>query len=388
MVDWGMEKVENINAERIRWCCDDRGISLDELCAEVKIAESTMAGVMAGEKGLTFKQLQVVAAYFNRGVLFFLAPGPVQEQVVRSPQFRTLSNQKPELTGKVKEIIERTERQRERYLGLLEELNESPEPFIPANVKWAHPGAAADWMRERLGLTEKNTFATYREAVEALGVLVFRSNGYAGAWQIPKQSTVAGFSLYHEVCPVVFVRKQPFEARQTFTLFHELGHLLLHRDSFIDDDGDLLSHARKEVEANAFAGLVLVPDFLLARIPLANKPPQAAAFDEWLEDYRKAWGVSAEVILRRLADSGKIPQRDYEAYRRYNAGRGMPVKPRESGSREWRYREPVHLFGTMFVKTVFDALNTQHIPLTRATRYLDGLKVKDLHQLEAHYAHV
>jgi Zn-dependent peptidase ImmA (M78 family) len=41
---------------------------------------------------------------------------------------------------------------------------------------------------------------------------------------------------------------------------HELGHVLLHKTSSIDDDADLYSREGHEREANAFAGYLLVPD--------------------------------------------------------------------------------------------------------------------------------
>ncbi|EQD55692.1 hypothetical protein B1A_11848, partial [mine drainage metagenome] len=44
--------------------------------------------------------------------------GSVDEAQVHTPQFRTLANQKPELSARIKALIERVERQREVYLSL------------------------------------------------------------------------------------------------------------------------------------------------------------------------------------------------------------------------------------------------------------------------------
>ena len=54
----------------------------------------------------------------------------------------------------------------------------------------------------------------------------------------------------------------------------------------------------------------------------------------------------------------------------------------------YRHREPSHIFGDRFVRTVLDALNNRYITLAKASSYLDGLKINDLHQLERHYAGV
>jgi len=158
----------------------------------------------------------------------------------------------------------------------------------------------------------------------------------------------------------------------------------LHKTSSIDDERDFQSHQGREREANAFAGHLLVPDAFLASIRDTERPEEASLYDEWLAHQRKAWGVSGEVILRRLLDAGRLPQNQYEAYRQWRAQTVLTQE--ERGSRKYRNREPKHIFGDTFVRTVLDALYAKHITLAKASSYLDSLKIKDLHQLERHYA--
>ena len=213
---------------------------------------------------------------------------------------------------------------------------------------------------------------------------MFRSNGYNGKWQIAKKNPILGFSLYDLTCPVIVVKKQDWDTRQSFTLMHELGHLLLHKTSSIDDARDLQSHRGHEREANAFAGHLLVPDHFLASILDVERPDEVSQYDYWLERQRRAWGVSGEVILRLLMDAGRLPQRQYEAYRQW-CDQSATVQ-KDGGSREYRHREPRHIFGDTFIRTVLDALYARHITLAKASSYLDSLQIKDLHQLERYYA--
>ena len=382
-----MERIQSINPERIAWCCADLGITPGELAAETGISASTMEHVMAGQGGMTFNQLRKLADFFGRGTLFFLEEGPVDEAQVHSPQFRTLANQKPELSAKLKALIERVEKQREVYLSLREDLDDADRPrFSPPELQNQDPHEAAGIARQWLGLNDQNSFDSYREALESRGVLVFRSNGYNGKWQIAKKNPIIGFSLYDDVCPVIVVKKQDWETRQSFTLMHELGHLLLHKTSSIDDERDLQSHRGHEREANAFAGYVLVPDAFLTSISDAERPDEVSQYDVWLVGQRKALGVSGEVILRRLLDVGRLPPDRYEAYRQWQERSVVVLK--EGGSREYRNREPRHIFGDTFVRTVLDSLYARHITLAKASGYLDNLKIKDLHQLERYYAGV
>jgi Zn-dependent peptidase ImmA (M78 family)/transcriptional regulator with XRE-family HTH domain len=379
-----MERIQSINPDRIRWGCADRGVTPDQLAAATGMPASTLARTLNGEEGLTFRQLQEVARYFNRGVLFFLEPGPVNEDQLRSPQYRTLANQKPGVDPKVKALVERTERQREVFVGLREELGMSDAlPFSPPLLPENDDQSAAALARAWLGLQNENDFDSYREAVENKGILVFRTNGYAGSWQVPTESPICGFSLYHEIWPVIVVRKQEAPTRQAFSLMHELGHLLLHRASMIDENQDLYSHQGREQEANAFAGQLLIPNEFLTQISDAQRPADVARFDDWLAPQRRTWGVSGEVILRRLLDVGRLSNTVYQSYREWVSNRPMPVR---GGGSRYRFREPKEIFGDRFVRTVFDSLSARNITLVGASRYLDNLKIEDIHRLERLYA--
>lgn len=379
-----MERIESVNPQRIEWCCADVGITIHELAERTGIAFAAFEKVLAGDAGLTFNQLRRVAAFFGRGVLFFLEQGEVNDAAIRTPQFRTLAQQKPELSRSLKSLIERVEAKREIFLSLKEDLDHPAAPsFDPPDLQQKSVTEAAAIARAWLDIKHANTFAAYREAVERKGILVFRTNGYQGAWQIAKESPIVGFALFDERCPVVVVKKLDFDAPQTFTLMHELGHVLLHKASSIDDDGDMYSRHGMERDANQFAGLLLVPPVHVAAID-NDRPAEVENFDAWLKPYRKAWGVSTETLLRRLLDVGRLDQVTYSAYREWRKDQHFVPKP--GGNRAYRHREPMHIFGDPFVRTVFDALNARQITLTKATSYLDKLKIKDLHELEKYYA--
>ena len=380
-----MERIQSINPEYIAWCCADHGITTSDLASELGIATTSIERVMAGKDGITFNQLRKIAEYFGRGVLFFLEPGPVDEAQVHTAQFRTLSNQKPDLSAKLKALIERVENQREVYLSLCKDLSKSERTlFNPPDVNKKNLRETARSVRQWLGLRDQNSFETYREAMEARGILVFLSNGYNGKWQIAKENPIIGFSLYYKTCPVIVIKKLDPLARQSFTLMHELGHLLLHKISSIDDEQDLQSHKGRESEANALAGYLLVPDAFLASIHDAERPDEVSQYDEWLKLQRNAWGVSGEVILLRLLNEGRLPQAQYTAYKKWK--KQMPIMQKDGGSRMYRNREPKHVFGDTFVRTVLDALDARYITLAKASTYLDNLKINDLHQLERHIA--
>ncbi|MEQ8262279.1 ImmA/IrrE family metallo-endopeptidase [Pseudohaliea sp.] len=379
-----MERLTNINVDRVLWSCNDLGVDPAEVAAASRIPEKTFEKLLQEQQGLTFRQLKQLANFFGRGALFFLEEGKVDEERIHTPNFRSLTKQKPALSANTRSIIERAEKQRKIYLELLSDLRpEAIVAFDPPEVAGTLPAEAAGIARAWLQLGETNSFDTYRQSIEAKGVLVFRSNGYQGKWQIQRQSPILGFSLYHEVLPIIFVRKQDPASRQSFTLAHELGHILLHRESSVDEEADFLSDSGRESQANKFAAHFLVPDSFIDSIPELTDAGSFEVVNDLLRDCRSSWGVSNDVLILRLIEVGRLEQEFYTAYRQWREA--LPQKE-SSGSRIYRYREPIHLFGDKYVKTVLDSLSDQKITVTRASRYLDGIKLQDIHKLAGYYA--
>ncbi|MDA1189885.1 MAG: XRE family transcriptional regulator [Chloroflexi bacterium] len=385
-----MERIQSVNIERIQWACHQFGITPYELATKAGIPESAIERLLNGD-GTTFNYLQKIAEFLGHGVLFFVEQGPVDEATAYTPQFRTILNRKPNLSAKLRKFVRRVEKQREVYIALQEAISEPAINFTPPVL--TGNGHNSEIVREWLGLRTNNPlfshrfdFDIYREMVEDKGVLVILSNGYNGKWQMPKNDPILGFSIYHEFYPVIVVKKQS-DQRQVFTLMHELAHLLIHKTSWVDDEHDLDSYVAQERDASALAGRVLVPDVVLARLRDQDKPSNPADFDIWLDRERRALGVSGEVILRRLLDSGRLYQEEYTAYREWKDSGDWDQQ--EGGFRLYRHREPVHIFGDKFVRTVFEALQAKEITLVKASTYLDNLKIHDVHALEQYcYANV
>jgi Zn-dependent peptidase ImmA (M78 family)/transcriptional regulator with XRE-family HTH domain len=379
-----MERIQSVNVERIEWACQEFGITHAQLAESVGVPESTIERLVTGH-GITCNNLQKIADFFGRGVLFFLEQGATEAADVYTPQFRTILSRKPHLSAKLRKFVDRVEKQREVYVALQEAISEPGIKFIPPEAPgWTN--GSSQVVRNWLNLSAGNTFAVSRANVEEKGILVFLSNGYAGKWQIPKDDPVLGFSIYHTSYPVIVVKKES-EQRQLFTLMHELAHLLIHKTSWVDDVDDLESYVEQEREANDLAGRVLVPDTVLERVNDQDRPIDVADYDEWLTSERQECGVSGEVILVRLLNSGRLSQENYTAYRHWKTG--VIWEERGGGNRSYRHREPLHIFGDMFVRTVLEALQAKEITLTRASSYLDNLKIQDVHELERYcYAHV
>ena len=378
-----MERIQSVNLDRIEWACAEYGMTLEQLSPIAGVSKSAVKHLAAGD-GITPNNLQKIAGFLGHGVLFFVEQGPVEPDSIYTPQFRTILNRKPHLSPKLRKFVQRVEKQRETYIALQEAISEPGVSFTPPDMASSAngPQLARDW----LNLSTSNNFEISRKKVEEKGVLVFLSNGYNGKWQIPKDDPILGFSVYHDSYPIVVIKKES-EQRQLFTLMHELAHLIIHKASWVDDEDDLHSYSAQEQEASSLAGRVLVPDAVLESVRDQDKPSSVTEYDNWLAKLRDMYGVSGEVILRRLLDSDRLPQEHYTEYLQWKHETTGDVK--EGGNRSYRYREPIHIFGDTFVRTVFEALQAKEITLARASGYLDNLRIQHVHELEQYcYAHV
>ena len=375
-----------INPKRLNWCCKEAGISLEDLAKKKKISLSTLKKANNGEEALSIPQSEKIAKFFNRGLLFLLNKSDINENKVYSPQFRTLNNQKAiKYSSKVKVFIEKVEKQREIYLSLLEDLGEDIiQDWYPSNLDLNTKDLVktSKVIRDWLSLPAKNNFNSLRQAVEDKGIIVILSNGYNGQWQLPKEDPIVGFSLYYNQYPVIVVKKQSeSKERQAFTLMHELAHLLLHKESMIDDSEDINLYQGKEREANEVAGNVLVPPNFLKEINIEQlKELDVSDYHSHLKTLSKKCCVSVEVLLIRLVREGLLNQKYYNKYKRKK--QNFTEKHGKGGTRKYRHKEPINIFGKKFVNTVFDALSANHITLYKASTYLDNLQISKVRKLE------
>lgn len=112
---------------------------------------------------------------------------------------------------------------------------------------------------------------------------------------MPKHPNVSGF--YDAEDDAIYIAKGEYPKRQTFTIAHELGHRLLHREWAAGNDyrvmlrdQSLMVMDDKEQEANAFAAHLLVPRQML------DEYRHVAS----IEELSRLFVVSMPVIRNRL----------------------------------------------------------------------------------------
>lgn len=310
-----MEKIEGLNPELLRWARRTSGMSQADVAKKLNKNPELISAWESGESAPTYAQLERLAySIFKRPVALFFFRKPPDEETPEG-SFRTL----PEFA--VEELSPATRyhiRQARAFQLSLDELTGGNNPadkliFRDFDLSPKDAKRSAESVRRYLGIevndvinarNSEAAFKIYREAIEESGVFVFKNS--------IKQREVSGFCLLDDDFPIIYLNNSTSFTRQSFSLLHELAHILVGTSGVtLEDDSyiSVLTGSARQVEVfcNAFAAEVLVPskDFD-KRIP--ENPTDEVAIAALAKRYR----VSREVILRRLLDRHFVGQDFYE----------------------------------------------------------------------------
>ena len=281
--------------------------------------------------------------------------------------------------------VRRMSSQRENGLNLMEELGESVAPFaLSARLNEA-PEAVGARLRTALAidiatqldwLNEWRALNAWRAAVESLGVLVFQFGKVS-------LTEARGISLLHFPLPVVGVNGKEQPEPKSYTLIHELVHLMLAAGNeempALKERRDAAQWEAVERFAEAVASHALVPEAALAEVVHAEGLPQ----HQWdIGDVRKLarrFRISPLAMATRLRVSGYFNWAHYHSWRRSWEAWVASLPPRSGG-----FASPVGRAltrnGRPYIQLVLEALGSNRITTVDASRYLD-LKAEHFEKL-------
>lgn len=126
-------------------------------------------------------------------------------------------------------------------------------------------------------------------------------------------STISGLLLREGGAKLIAVNSEHHQRRRRFTIAHELGHLQMHEGDYIVDSTvrvnrrDTISSMasdREEIDANAFAAALLMPDSLVREALSRVRDTQISNPSRVVDALAEQFGVSAEAMGYRLINLG------------------------------------------------------------------------------------
>lgn len=374
----------------LSWAREDAGFSVETTAKKAGVRPEQVQKWEQGESKPTMNQLRKLAWAYRRPLAVFFLPEP-PEGFQPLHDFRRLPGEVADVySPALRYHIRRARTRRKTAIELYQLAQESPPSFKLAGSLQEGPASLAQKMRDYVGvpLAEQlsweqgyQTFRLWRAALERAGVLIFEATDIE-----PDQ--MRAFSIVERPLPAIVLNMKDALNARVFSLFHELAHIVLNQEALCDilEEAERPAEEQRiEVYCNTVAAEFLVPREALLEQPVVR---QIGSTEQWSDDsidrLAKKFGVSREVIVRRLLECGRTNRRFYEKKR---ADYQREYERREREKKDKGGFAPPHLMafnesGPTFSRLVVENYENRRITAGDLCEYL-GVRLKHLDGIRA-----
>jgi Zn-dependent peptidase ImmA (M78 family) len=161
-------------------------------------------------------------------------------------------------------------------------------------------------LEEQFKLASSRQFYLYvRQKIESKGIFIHCFTGV-------DVEIARGISIYNDVAPIIGINENDRYPAKTFSIIHELVHIMSRQSTLCNEMVASFSSSNEEVFCNAVAGEVLVPVASLHAYLTAKKITHISLED--VETLASRFNISKEVIIRRLLDTKRFTQDEYDTF--------------------------------------------------------------------------
>ncbi|RNL51862.1 ImmA/IrrE family metallo-endopeptidase [Arthrobacter oryzae] len=351
-----------INGDTLRWARQLSQVDREDLASAVGTRAGRIEEFEAGVSAPTFRQLTLIASKLDRPLGFFFAAAPEHSDVPETADFRGRGDE--EVPAALAREMKRAEQHRDAML----DLSGPPENSVRLEqITWENITRQANSLRNEFGLTaaftppesqQNQVFNFWRGLLETHGFLVFQTTKIS-------LETFRGLSIHHKILPIILVNGADSAGGRTFTLFHELAHLVNRTSGLCI----LNEHVNEEAIANSFSANFLMPERAVRRTLGGIDDPAEAAHH--LSSVFRVSPLAAAVRLRIL---GIIDEAELAEIRRQSDQKWAQVREAQKGSPgfvpPWRlrYRD----LGNTYIGAVAQALEDRRVDAVDATYLLNA----------------
>lgn len=366
----------DVSHEVLVWARESLFMSRAKAIESTGIRPKRLVQLETGEKQPTLEELRVLSKVYKRTIATLLLNHPPKEKPLPSDKRTIDSSSLGQFHEKTIIAVRKARAMAQSFVELREELG---MPFPNFQLSASLQDCPQEWarkIRQLLHLNEIRAIEDVKfaleaciERIESLGVAVFQLS-------LPEDG-VRGFAIVDDVIPVVGIKRGgELPHTKIFTLFHELGHLLLNEGAI----SDLSLSPQGEIEkwCNAFSGEVLVPAEELLQMELV-RAYQSQGVQEWkkkdLVELGGHFYVGPLAVLRRLLDLGLTTNTFYaekhEIWNKPAFGRSKNPEGRNLA------KEAVQEKGKTYIGLAFKAYDQNRINIKDLSDFL-GVKLSYL----------
>jgi len=375
------ETLTGVNGEIIKWAREFYNMTSEEAANAIGVNVEKYSAWENGVEFPTYAKLRKISDIFRKPSALFFFPSPPELPQVKG-DLRTLST---EVVSKLsKNIIIQFEKAKAYQLNLRELYGERSSILCNRSEFPKDTDELCNYLREIMSFpidvqkkrkSAKVVFEIFRDKFYELGIYVFKDSF--------KDNNVSGLCLNDDHYPIIIINNSMSFARQNFTLFHELFHLLSDTSGaeIIRDDYYVYLNDQQTTDEKAcdiFANSFLVPlsDFTqeLNKLPLSDKR---------IEELSELYSVSKEAIMYKLLNMGKITHQDYDRLKEVFYGDALRNPPRKKDEKSGGnyYLTKLSYLGHQYTRDVFREYFSGRIDNVRTSEMLNS-KIDHLPKLE------
>lgn len=376
------EVLSGVNGEIIRWAREFYNMELDDAAKSIGISVEKLIAWEEGKDYPTYAKLRKLSEVYRKPSAIFFFPEPPRLPSLKG-DLRTLSDEV--VSGFSKNVIVQFEKAKVYQMSLAE-LYGNRSCFL--NRRESLPSDLDElcgYVRNLLDFpiatqkarkSTKIVFEIFRERLYDLGIYVFKESF--------RDNSISGLCVNDENYPVIIINNSMSFARQIFTLFHELYHLIegtSGAEIIRDDFYIMLNQSQTDIErkCDRFANAFMIPhdDF---KIELEKSPLD----EKRIAQLATLYSVSREAIMYTLLSLGRITSSDYSALKEIFYGeaiRNAPKQDDEKKSRGNYYATKLSYLGQRYTGDVFKLYFSGKIDSVKTSEMLQS-KVDHLSKLE------
>ena len=362
-----------VNHEVLTWARKAIALNRSNASERTGISAKRLTQLEQGEKKPTLEELRELSKAYKRTVATLLLANPPKEKPL--PKDRRTIDSKD--LGKYHEkTIIAIRKARALAVSLVDLKKDAGIPIPHFQYKASiqdNPATVSNKLHKELNLSEigalENTnhvLDAYIEKIESLGVAVFQLS--------LTQDGLRGFSIVDEIVPIIGIKRGGEQATaKIFTLFHELGHIILSAGGLCD----LSENSNLQIEkwCNAFAAEILIPTSELLQMDII-KEQSARGEKIWskkdLVELANHFHMGPLSILRSLLENGLTTTEYYKdrhrAWNKPSFGRAKNPEGRNIA------KETIKEKGRTYISLAFTAFDQNRIDLKDLSDFL-GVKL-------------
>ncbi|MCY4409715.1 MAG: XRE family transcriptional regulator [Caldilineaceae bacterium] len=387
-----------VNPAIMVWARETAGLTQEEAAKKLGFQDSSrssavekLALIEHGRKEPSRPQLTKMAGQYRRPLLTFYLSKPPQKSN-RGVDFRTLPQNERSSEEALLDALIREIRARQSMVRVIMEDEDEAEPLPFVGSHRIEDGRAVllESLQALLGLnatayraqpSASAAFDLLRRNTEEAGIFVLLK-GDLGNYTTALDTTVfRGFSIADKVAPFIVINDRDARSAWSFTLMHEMVHLLLGHTGISGDN------AENEVErfCNDVAGEFLLPERELKQLVLDSRQ-DIRHISEQISAFANEFKVSNAMVAYKAYRSNLISQDTYNQlsaiYRKawHGERERSRAQAREQDGGPNYYRVRRHRLGSRIIGLVEHMMAADALSTSKAAQIL-GVKPRQVQLL-------